>query len=207
MSLPDPEIATVTHLSNTANSIFLPPLSIYSRRPVMTLPNISDEEPGEKAKYADELDRHVHHVLKRRDKVRRVLRGFWKWFKTRKHFLVLSYRGFADARDSHWILHGSLQLPLRSVTLGRPARSQITTLFSKVFGVLRLSSSSPKSSISTTQISRTFGLRFHPRSPMVRSHNTCALEKFHLTTSLALFSATGIGETGWVYPEGPTDQH
>ena len=74
----------MTHLSNTANSIFLPPLSIYSRRPVMTLPNVSDDAPGEKSKYTDELDRHVDHVLKRRDKVRRVLKGTWAFVKTRE---------------------------------------------------------------------------------------------------------------------------
>lgn len=78
---------------------------MYSRRPVVTLPNLTpsatldsliekDESGGEKTnksrfprrhhKDQDELDAHVEHVLKRRAKIRRALRGLWQFIKTRK---------------------------------------------------------------------------------------------------------------------------
>jgi len=67
----DPQVATMTNLSNAANSIFLPPLSVYSRRPVMNLP-VREFGPGEKARYQDHLDEHVGDVLTRRQKIRRI---------------------------------------------------------------------------------------------------------------------------------------
>ncbi|KAG9045231.1 hypothetical protein FS837_006792 [Tulasnella sp. UAMH 9824] len=79
----DPQVATVTHLSNAVNSIFLPPLSIYSRRPIMNLPApTADTASDEKVKYKDELDRHVHGVLRKRDRARRIARGVWDFVKT-----------------------------------------------------------------------------------------------------------------------------
>lgn len=101
----DPEVAMVSHLSNAANSILIPRLPMYSRRPVVTLPTLTptdtldslvekDDEGGEmkrKRKFRrrhhkdqDELDAHVEHVLKRRAKIRRAFRGLWQFLKTRK---------------------------------------------------------------------------------------------------------------------------
>ena len=93
----DPQVAVVSHLSNAANSILIPRLPMYSRRPVVTLPTLSptetlvslpDAEGGEKGKRRhrkteDELDAHVEHVLKRRAKIRRTLRGLGQFLMTR----------------------------------------------------------------------------------------------------------------------------
>ncbi|KAG8925645.1 hypothetical protein FRC01_009883 [Tulasnella sp. 417] len=92
----DPQVATVTHLSNAANSIFLPPLSIYSRRPIMNLPALAEDQSSEKVKYKDELDRHVHGVLRKRDRARRVARGVWDFVKTPVGFCTALY-GFLVA--------------------------------------------------------------------------------------------------------------
>ncbi|KIO32803.1 hypothetical protein M407DRAFT_66291 [Tulasnella calospora MUT 4182] len=92
----DPQVATVTHLSNAANSIFLPPLSIYSRRPIMNLPAAYGDQTGEKVQYKDELDRHVHGVLRKRDRARRIARGVWDFVKTPVGFCTALY-GFLVA--------------------------------------------------------------------------------------------------------------
>lgn len=108
----DPQVAMVSHLSNAANSILIPRLPMYSRRPVVTLPTLTptdtldslvekDEEGGEKKhksrfpkrqhhKDQDELDAHVAHVLKRKAKIRRALRGLWQFVKTRMSLPELS---------------------------------------------------------------------------------------------------------------------
>ncbi|KIM20418.1 hypothetical protein M408DRAFT_82027 [Serendipita vermifera MAFF 305830] len=78
----DAHISTVSHLSNAANSILIPPLSFYSRKPVITLPTriaTVDEERGESA---DELDVHVEELLTRKQKIRRSLQGLWAFLKT-----------------------------------------------------------------------------------------------------------------------------
>jgi len=101
----DPEVAMVSHLSNAANSILIPRLPMYSRRPVVTLPTLTptdtldsldekDEEGDRKKRKRrfprrhhrdqDELDAHVEHVLKRRAKIRRAFRGLWQFLKTRE---------------------------------------------------------------------------------------------------------------------------
>ncbi|KAG8960598.1 hypothetical protein FRC03_006347 [Tulasnella sp. 419] len=92
----DPEVATVTHLSNATNSIFLPPLPNFNRRPIVNLPTIPDEGDREKGPYKDELDMHVEHVLTRRDKFRRGLRGLWAFVKTPIGFCTALY-GFLVA--------------------------------------------------------------------------------------------------------------
>lgn len=92
----DPQVATVTHLSNAANSIFIPPLSIYSRRPIMNLPAPAEDTSSEKVKYKDELDRHVHGVLRKRDRARRIARGVWDFVKTPVGFCTALY-GFLVA--------------------------------------------------------------------------------------------------------------
>jgi hypothetical protein len=70
-----------------------PPLSFYSRKPVVFLSaptpqGISDLEKGdlpegESAKHEDALDRHVEDVLARPSKFKRTLRGVWSFLKTR----------------------------------------------------------------------------------------------------------------------------
>ncbi|KAE9397111.1 hypothetical protein BT96DRAFT_996076 [Gymnopus androsaceus JB14] len=86
----DPQVATATDLTNAANSILIPPFSFYSRRPVVTLsppplPTIdsarTSEEEGQTV-LEDSLDRHVEDVMKRRDKIRRSLKGVWSFLKT-----------------------------------------------------------------------------------------------------------------------------
>lgn len=100
----------ISHLSNTANSLLIPRLPIYSRRPIVTLPTLTpsdtmeslipttpggtkDDDAEKKKKKIgihrhhknqDELDAHVAHVLKRKAKLRRALRGLWAFLKTRK---------------------------------------------------------------------------------------------------------------------------
>lgn len=81
----DPQVATVATLTNTANAILLPPLSFYNRKPVVTLPRGREPDAeGESVRTAstDELDRHVHDVLKRKNKFRRVMKGVWAFLKT-----------------------------------------------------------------------------------------------------------------------------
>jgi len=81
----DPEVATVSNLTNAANAILIPPLSFYSRKPVVVLPSLGADSPEgieEGKKYADDLDRHVDDVLKRTSKFRRTMRGVWSFLKT-----------------------------------------------------------------------------------------------------------------------------
>ncbi|KAI0269105.1 hypothetical protein BC834DRAFT_1039699 [Gloeopeniophorella convolvens] len=81
----DPQVATVATLTNAANAILIPPLSFYSRKPVVVLPRRehNDVETGStNSDSTDELDRHVHDVLKRRQKFRRVMKGVWAFLKT-----------------------------------------------------------------------------------------------------------------------------
>ncbi|KAK0206418.1 hypothetical protein DFS33DRAFT_1381524 [Desarmillaria ectypa] len=81
----DPQVATVSNLTNAANSILIPPLSWYSRKPVVVLdPPLEegpDKEKGQR-KFEDELDRHVDDVLRRPSKIRRSLKGVWSFLKT-----------------------------------------------------------------------------------------------------------------------------
>ncbi|KAI0650754.1 hypothetical protein C8Q79DRAFT_1006990 [Trametes meyenii] len=90
----DPQISTVSTLTNAANAIVVPPLSFYSRKPVVVLPRLrkkkkrkqSDLEKGahheEETEYEDALDQHVEDVLRKRDKFRRVMQGVWSFVKT-----------------------------------------------------------------------------------------------------------------------------
>ncbi|KAJ4478229.1 hypothetical protein J3R30DRAFT_2878497 [Lentinula aciculospora] len=86
----DPQVATANNLTNAANSILIPPLSFYLRRPVVALsppppPSIESaraaEEQGRPV-LEDSLDRHVDDVMRRRDKIRRSLKGVWSFLKT-----------------------------------------------------------------------------------------------------------------------------
>ncbi|KAF8592432.1 hypothetical protein K439DRAFT_1378530 [Ramaria rubella] len=82
----DPHVATVSHLSNAANSLLIPPISLYSRRPVIRLlastPSSLDLAEKVDKQHVDELDRHVGHVLRKQKKIRRTLAGVWSFVKT-----------------------------------------------------------------------------------------------------------------------------
>ncbi|KAI0638130.1 golgi-body localization protein domain-containing protein [Trametes polyzona] len=103
----DPQISTVSTLTNAANAIVVPPLSFYSRKPVIVLPRLRkkktkkqyDPEKGdqheEEPEYEDALDQHVEDVLRKRDKFRRVMQGVWSFVKTREFlFIVTAIYGF-----------------------------------------------------------------------------------------------------------------
>jgi hypothetical protein len=65
-----------------------PPISFFSRKPVVDLPPSGREADVDGASVhttdTDELDRHVHDVLKRKNKFRRVMKGVWAFLKTRE---------------------------------------------------------------------------------------------------------------------------
>ncbi|KAL4241910.1 hypothetical protein ABKN59_000518 [Abortiporus biennis] len=88
----DPQIATVSTLTNAANSIVIPPLSFYSRKPVVVLgePSATDVEKGERS-HRDALDRHVEDVLRKRDKFKRVMKGVWSFIQTPMGSIVALY--------------------------------------------------------------------------------------------------------------------
>ncbi|KAL7282365.1 hypothetical protein ACG7TL_003835 [Trametes sanguinea] len=75
-----------------------PPLSFYSRKPVVVLPRLRkkkrrkqhdiekgtdhDQESEGESEYEDALDQHVEDVLTKRDQFRRVMQGVWSFVKT-----------------------------------------------------------------------------------------------------------------------------
>ncbi|KAJ7590961.1 RNA pol II promoter Fmp27 protein domain-containing protein [Mycena floridula] len=80
----DNQISTVSSLTNAANSILIPPLPWYSRKPVVILsspPQNPDEEQGS-SEFDDDLDRHVEDLLKNPSRIRRTLKGVWSFLKT-----------------------------------------------------------------------------------------------------------------------------
>ncbi|KAJ3896072.1 hypothetical protein GG344DRAFT_37438 [Lentinula edodes] len=86
----DPQVATANNLTNAANSILIPPFSFHFRKPVVALspppfPSVESaraaEEQGRPV-LEDSLDRHVDDVMRRRDKIRRTLKGVWSFLKT-----------------------------------------------------------------------------------------------------------------------------
>ncbi|KAG9126475.1 hypothetical protein FRC07_003291 [Ceratobasidium sp. 392] len=97
----DNHISTVSNLSNVSNSIIIPNLPIYNRRPIVTLPTLAEDDASaaaEKGKNApkDNLDRHVEDVLTNRNKIKRGLAGFWGYIKTPMGFVSFVY-GFLCA--------------------------------------------------------------------------------------------------------------
>ncbi|KAF5387704.1 hypothetical protein D9615_000499 [Tricholomella constricta] len=86
----DPQVGTVSNLTNAANAILIPPLSWYSRKPVLVLtgppPSTDAGDPeldGHREKHLqDSLDRHVDDVLRRPSKSRRTMKGVWSFLKT-----------------------------------------------------------------------------------------------------------------------------
>jgi hypothetical protein len=68
---------------------YSPPLSWYSRKATVVLPDIprrqtaeGDAEKGQT--HEDNLDRHVEDVLSKRDQWRRIMSGVWAFMKTRQ---------------------------------------------------------------------------------------------------------------------------
>ncbi|KII95087.1 hypothetical protein PLICRDRAFT_33917 [Plicaturopsis crispa FD-325 SS-3] len=86
----DAQVATVSNLTNAANAILIPPLSFYSRKPVVMLssPDRGPDHPLDPEKgratdqFDDSLDRHVDDILKRPSKFRRTMQGVWSFLKT-----------------------------------------------------------------------------------------------------------------------------
>ncbi|KAI0959490.1 hypothetical protein AcW1_004300 [Taiwanofungus camphoratus] len=88
----DPQIATVSNLTNAANAIVIPPLSFYSRKSVVVLPRrrisqaTARESAAEKGEThgidEDNLDLHVEDVLRKKDRFRRVMQGVWSFVRT-----------------------------------------------------------------------------------------------------------------------------
>ncbi|KAH8113230.1 hypothetical protein DFH11DRAFT_1600871 [Phellopilus nigrolimitatus] len=73
-----PKLPLSRILQTAANSILIPPIGVYSRKPVVT------EEDAEKSPqtHEDDLDRHVEQVLSKRARIRRTLQGVWSFVKT-----------------------------------------------------------------------------------------------------------------------------
>ncbi|KAJ6598954.1 hypothetical protein DFH09DRAFT_19508 [Mycena vulgaris] len=85
----DPQVGTVSTLTNAANAILFPPMSWYSRKPVVTLASpskvdVSDPEQPDRPgrEYEDSLDRHVEDVLNKPAKFKRTMKGVWAFLKT-----------------------------------------------------------------------------------------------------------------------------
>ncbi|PVF96446.1 hypothetical protein CPB86DRAFT_709048 [Serendipita vermifera] len=89
----DAQISTVSYLSNAANSIIIPPLSWYSRKPVVSLPasTRARERDAESMESENELDAHVEEVLSKRAWLRRSLQGLWAYLKTPIGFVAAIY--------------------------------------------------------------------------------------------------------------------
>ncbi|KDQ64600.1 hypothetical protein JAAARDRAFT_106770, partial [Jaapia argillacea MUCL 33604] len=95
----DPQISCVSNLTNAANSILIPPLSFYSRKPCIVLscpPPLTDVERASHKTHDDNLDRHVEDILSKRQRFRRTMRGVWDFVKTRSQFITAVY-GFLVA--------------------------------------------------------------------------------------------------------------
>ncbi|KIY67942.1 hypothetical protein CYLTODRAFT_422066 [Cylindrobasidium torrendii FP15055 ss-10] len=88
----DPQVATVSNMTNAANAIIFPPMSWYKRKPVLVLPDPPKGQDEERdGKLDDALDRHVNDVLQRPSKVRRSLMGLWSFLKTPMGVLTAIY--------------------------------------------------------------------------------------------------------------------
>ncbi|KAJ7368404.1 hypothetical protein DFH08DRAFT_831328 [Mycena albidolilacea] len=84
----DPQVGTVSTLTNAANALLFPP-TWYSRKPVVTLssPETIDESDPERGarpgkEYEDSLDRHVDDLLNKPSKFKRTMKGVWAFLKT-----------------------------------------------------------------------------------------------------------------------------
>ncbi|PCH41098.1 hypothetical protein WOLCODRAFT_89020 [Wolfiporia cocos MD-104 SS10] len=100
----DPQIATVATLTNAANAIVIPPLDFYSRKPVVVLPrrrrktsrsNNAEKGQAQPDEDEDNLDSHVEDVLRKRDRMRRVMQGIWSFVKTPIYGFLVVFWGTA----------------------------------------------------------------------------------------------------------------
>ncbi|KAF9464453.1 hypothetical protein BDZ94DRAFT_1161878 [Collybia nuda] len=95
----DPHVATLSSLTNAANTILIPPLSWYSRKPIFVLTSPPTANVGSEIGYRrddpeqfkDSLDRHVDDVLRRRSKFRRTMKGVWSFLKTPMGIITAIY--------------------------------------------------------------------------------------------------------------------
>ncbi|KZW03764.1 hypothetical protein EXIGLDRAFT_599427 [Exidia glandulosa HHB12029] len=91
----DGHVSVVSTLTNTANSILIPPLPFYNRTPTVDLQAITrddamspsleattSQECLEKPSADHEIDQHVAEVLGHRATLRRQLSGLWAFLKT-----------------------------------------------------------------------------------------------------------------------------
>ncbi|KAF5390679.1 hypothetical protein D9757_002701 [Collybiopsis confluens] len=104
----DPQVATACNLTNAANAILIPPLSfIPLRKPSLLLspPPVDTAREGLKSGrpiHEDSLDQHVDDVMRRRDKVRRTLKGVWSFLIG--VIQITCANGYKLIRDSAWCM-------------------------------------------------------------------------------------------------------
>ncbi|KAH6915351.1 hypothetical protein BKA70DRAFT_575017 [Coprinopsis sp. MPI-PUGE-AT-0042] len=85
----DPQVGTVSNLTNAANSILLPPSNFYSRKPVIVLAHRKRKKTKKHSvdleklrEEQDPLDEHVEDLLEFPSKIRRTFMGVWSFLKT-----------------------------------------------------------------------------------------------------------------------------
>ncbi|KAF9652096.1 hypothetical protein BDM02DRAFT_3161621 [Thelephora ganbajun] len=94
----DPQVATMSSLTNAANCMVIPPMSLYSLKPTVVLPcpdrrsRLHHEE--REVDPENELDLHIEDVLRKRDRFKRTMKGVWSFVKTPLGFITALY-GFA----------------------------------------------------------------------------------------------------------------
>lgn len=104
----DGHVATVSGLTNVANSILIPPLPFANRAPVVDLHSVEREPSRSRVTLAEdasdekplveqhEIDKHVAEVLSNRETLKRQLRGLWAFLKTPMGIVMAIY-GFLVA--------------------------------------------------------------------------------------------------------------
>ncbi|TFK55975.1 hypothetical protein OE88DRAFT_1804760 [Heliocybe sulcata] len=97
----DPQIGAVSSLANTANAILIPPLPLFPRKPVVSLPasparTTDDVEKPPQDSHRNDLDYHVEDVLSKRQLFKRTMKGVWAFVKTPMGFITAVY-GFLVA--------------------------------------------------------------------------------------------------------------
>ncbi|VDB96951.1 unnamed protein product [Peniophora sp. CBMAI 1063] len=93
----DPQVAAVTTLTNAANAIVFPPVDVFERRPTVVLPVTPGPGTPKRGSmnadstHTDDLDKHVSHVLSKRQVFKRIMRGVWAYMKTPLGVIVTIY--------------------------------------------------------------------------------------------------------------------
>ncbi|KAF9782328.1 hypothetical protein BJ322DRAFT_1075621 [Thelephora terrestris] len=95
----DPQVATVSNLTNAANSIVIPPMSLYSLKPTVVLSRADRRsrlhlEEGGELGMENELDMHVADLLSEQNRFKGIMKGVWSFVKTPLGFVTAVY-GFA----------------------------------------------------------------------------------------------------------------